>query len=265
MKRNQTIRIAAILFAVLPFAFSACVKDQCTRSHTYTYYTPVYKTKAEVRANIKSNAPKDVVNTGKLCILGNYIFLNEVDKGIHVINNANPSSPQRVTFIDIPGNMDIAVKGNILYADLYTDLVAIDISNPSNVTVKKVIENQFPHRYWSGGFVADNSQVIVEWQKVDTTVTESCGQDFWATIENDLGGGAFFANPLASAGSSSSSSPIGVGGSMARFTIFIQSAITISMCSISAIRLTLFTATVSISAGISKPFILLKINCSLAP
>jgi hypothetical protein len=49
---------------------------------------------------------------GKLFIQGHYIFLNEVDKGIHVIDNSNPAQPRNVAFIDIPGNVDLAVKGN---------------------------------------------------------------------------------------------------------------------------------------------------------
>jgi hypothetical protein len=218
MKKNRTTRIIAILLALLPIGFSACVKDQCKRTHTYTYYEPVYKTKAEVRANIKSNAPKELVNTGKFYILGNYIFLNEVDKGVHVIDNSNPSQPRNVAFIDIPGNLDLAVKGNILYADLYTDLVAIDISNPSTITVKKIIDFVFPERMYGNGFNPDNSKVIVEWKRVDETVTESCessggGPGF---IRNDmlLMTGAIALGPQASSGP-----PAGIGGSMARFTI----------------------------------------------
>ncbi|MBL7742735.1 MAG: hypothetical protein JNN00_04585, partial [Chitinophagaceae bacterium] len=238
MKKNQTIRVAAIIVALLPVAFSACIKDKCTRAHTYTYYEPVYRTKNEVRANIKSNAPKNIVNTGKLNIYGNYIFLNEIDKGIHVIDNSNPSSPRNIAFVDIPGNMDIAVKGNVLYADLYTDLVAIDISNPSSVVVKKIIENQFPHRYWGGGFYADDSKVIVDWRKVDTTVTESCNQDFWAMLRADAGGGVFFSNVSGSAGASSSTSPVGVGGSMARFTIMNNRLYTVSYSDLDVYNIT---------------------------
>ncbi|MEI9810605.1 MAG: hypothetical protein WDO16_23555 [Bacteroidota bacterium] len=178
-----------------------------------------------MRANIKSNAPKEIVKTGKLYIFGHYIFLNEIDKGIHVINNANPASPQQVAFIDIPGNLDIAVKGNTLYADLYTDLVAIDISDPSHAVVKKVIENQFPYRYWGNGFAPDNSQVIVDWKQKDTTVTESCEQNFLAvyTLDN---GGVFFSGSVANA--ASSTSPVGTGGSMARFTIMNDRLYTVS-------------------------------------
>ena len=78
----------------------------------------MYETRAGVKANIKSNTAKEVQNPGKLYIFGNYIFLNEIDKGIHIIDNSNPASPKNVAFIDIPGNLDMAVKGNILYADL---------------------------------------------------------------------------------------------------------------------------------------------------
>jgi hypothetical protein len=217
MKNNITIRTIAILVAILPVAFSACVKDKCKKTFTYTYFEPVYKTKAEVRANIKSNAPKELMNTGKLYIYGNYIFLNEVDKGIHVIDNSNPSQPKNIAFIDIPGNVDLAIKGNILYADLYTDLVAIDISNPLGIVVKKIVDFVFPERLYSNGFSADNSQVITEWKRVDTTIIEECGKPYWNPVRTDI----LFMTPAASTGiaNSSSSAPVGVGGSMARFTI----------------------------------------------
>lgn len=184
--------------------------------HTYTYFQPVYKTKAEVRANIKSNAPKELVNTGKFYVRGNYIFLNEVDKGVHVIDNANPSQPRNVAFIDIPGNLDLAVKGNILYADLYTDLVAIDISNPANVTVKKILDFVFPERLYSNGFIPDNSQVIADWKRVDVTVKEGC-DDSRRWFRRDM---MLFSTAGAGGNASASSGPAaGIGGSMARLTI----------------------------------------------
>ena len=239
MNKRLTVEVLSFLLIATMLSFSACIKDTCKQEYTYTYYEAVYKTKAEVRANIKTNAPRQAENTGKIYIRGNIIFLNEVDRGIHVINNANPSQPVNVAFIDIPGNMDMAVKGNILYADLYTDLVAIDITDPLNVKVKKVIEGVFPYRYWGGGFAgpANNSDLIVtDWVRKDTTVTSSCNQpgSWWGR-----GGDVFLSStralptvPLREAGSpsspSSSSSPIGAGGSMARFTIMNERLYTVS-------------------------------------
>ena len=173
--------------------------------------------------------------TGKIYIRGNYIFLNEVDKGIHVINNSNPSRPENVAFIDIPGNMDMAVKGNILYADLYTDLVALDITDPMNVKVKKVIEGVFPHRYWGGGFAGPDvtsDLIVTEWEKRDTTVTASCDQTgwLWGGRADVFMSAANASNSPATGGSNfvSSTSPIGAGGSMARFTIMNERLYTVS-------------------------------------
>lgn len=229
----------AIILLALPVSFS-CVKDSCKQLHTYSYYVPVYKTKQEVRDNIKSHGPKPVENPGKLNILGNYIFLNEVDKGIHVIDNANPSDPCNVAFIEIPGNLDIAIKGNTLYADLYTDLVALDISNPLNVKTKKIIDNLFPLRYYGNGFVGSgsNNTIIAEWVKKDTTVEMRCDNNFgpigiWFDTRN-----VFFSTASVGSQAGGSSSPIGVGGSMARFTIINNRLYTVNESALDVFNIT---------------------------
>ncbi len=232
MNKKLTVEILSFLLIATMLSFSACVKDRCEQEMTYTYYQPVYKTKSEVRANIKSNSPRQIETTGKIYVRGDYIFLNEVDKGIHVINNSNPSMPQDVAFIDIPGNMDMAVKGNILYADLYTDLVALDISDPLNVKLKKVVEGVFPHRAWGGGFAGPaitSDLIVTEWIKIDTTVTSSCDQVglMWGG-RPDVFMSAASATPGSGAPNVRSSSPIGAGGSMARFTIMNDRLYTVS-------------------------------------
>lgn len=215
-----TIVLTAMLF------LGGCVKDKCTQ--TYTYFMPVYKTSEEVRANIKSNQPKEIEKPGKLFIKGNYIFLNEVDKGIHLLDNSDPSNPKNVAFIDIPGNMDLAVKGNILYADLYTDLVTLDITEPLKVTVKSIIDNAFPHRSYTG-FQADKTRIITEWVQRDTTVNIDCsGGRFpiWGCANcMTLDARQTFGNKV-------SSSPYGMGGSMARFTIVNSYLYTVSTSSL---------------------------------
>ncbi|MDD2346168.1 MAG: hypothetical protein PHY85_08485, partial [Bacteroidales bacterium] len=64
-------------------------------------------------------------------------------RGIHVINNSNPESPQNIKFISIPGNYDISIRNNILYADNAKDLVSIDITNLDSVSVKSRIQNVY--------------------------------------------------------------------------------------------------------------------------
>jgi hypothetical protein len=201
----------AVCFVV--FFLQGCLKDKVTR--TYTILTPIYESKDAVLANIKNNTPQSVESPGKIFLYGNYIFLNEVDKGVHIIDNSNPSNPVRKAFIKIPGNVDIAVKGNTLYADMYSDLISVDISDPLNVKLLKDVPGVFPERsYYSsggiyGGFVADPNKIIVGWIRKDTTVEEKPMSRRFITL--DFAGAA----PLASAAKSTT----GIGGSLARFTI----------------------------------------------
>ncbi len=212
-----SLPIALLIVSVVTILFQSCVKDNCT-SH-YTYWEPVYKTTAEVRANIKTNPSKTIERPGKIYIRGNYIFLNEIDKGIHIIDNSNPAAPRNIAFIDIPGNLDMAVKGNMLYADFYSDLVAIDIANPQQITVTKFTENVFPERSWGNGFSPNPTQTVVDWVKKDTTVTIPCGGSngpFGGMKRADV-----FVSALSGGGNNAAaaSSPFGAGGSMASFTI----------------------------------------------
>lgn len=230
--KKRFLPVAACLL-LLSIFLNSCIKDTVKRTYTYTLYRPVYQTTAAVRANIKSNAATGVQQPGKLFVKGNFIFLNEVDKGVHVIDNTDPAQPKNVAFIDIPGNVDLAVKGNTLYADLYTDLVAIDISNPLDAHVTKIVENVFPHRYYSSYFSTDSAQVLItDWIIKDTTITETIAAGRWIEQNNNR----FFmmedavGNKMALAFASSSSatpSPVGMSGSMARFTIVSERLYTV--------------------------------------
>ncbi len=214
----QLTPLLVLFYAVL---LQGCLKD--TVSTTYTSYEPVYKTKAEVMADIKSSPATALVNTGKLAVYGNYILVNELNKGVHIIDNSNPSSPRNIAFINIPGNLDLAVKDNMLYADVFIDMVTIDISNPNNASLKKINYNVFPERIYSGGFMGDSSKYIVDWVKHEATEKAEVDKNremvirgIW--LEDALFSSGSFSNmtPTAQAGGTKSQS---VGGAMARFTI----------------------------------------------
>lgn len=203
-------------------ALQGCVKDSVKRS--YTFYRPVYKTRAEVRQQVRSAAAQPVQLPGKLFYKDGYVFLNEIEKGVHIIDVRNVYQPRVVSFVAIPGCIDLAVRGNILYADLDTDLVAIDISNPLQVQVTKILSGVFPHRYY-GSFVADSSRVIVDWERVDTTVRESAEFSWGLSqvqFDSFVGG---FSNRATVAGSGAQN---GTGGSMARFALADDRLYTVS-------------------------------------
>jgi len=107
-------------------------------------YVPIYKTEAEIKIDPKSSAGTPVSKPGKIYYKDNYLFVGEQGKGVHVFDNTNPSSPVNLAFIELTANNDVAIKGNVMYADNYTDLLAIDISNPTNVHVLSRTTNAIP-------------------------------------------------------------------------------------------------------------------------
>ncbi len=210
-KYNSVSKILVMAISIL-FIAPGCLKDKLTK--TYSILRPVYESKTTVLANIKSNQPVSLKEPGKIYLYGQYIFLNEINKGVHIINNANPSSPVNVAFINIPGNLDIAVKGNILYADLYTDLLSIDISNPLQAKLTKVLPHIFPEREYGNGFNPDTTMIIVDWIKKDTTIDISV---------NENGGGSGCPNCwfLSAAQDNNKNNAFvpGIAGSMSRFAL----------------------------------------------
>ncbi|MBL7723768.1 MAG: hypothetical protein JNK27_06450 [Chitinophagaceae bacterium] len=203
----------SLLFVVMSFVLQSCLKDKIM--YTYTLARPVYKEKAEVYANIRSNAPQGVQSPGKLFMLGNYIFLNEIDKGVHIIDNSNPANPVIKAFINIPGNIDIAVKGNTLYADLYTDMVVVDIANPLAARFEKFIPSVFPARNYSNGFIADSNRVIVDWIVKDTTVNYNDYRSMYKAELMMYSSAGTNSQPTSGGGGVTT----GIAGSMARFSI----------------------------------------------
>lgn len=210
-----------LLMAVL---FQSCLKDNCTQ--TFKVYRPVLKSKQEVRNSIKSTPARPLQKTGKLTLWGNYIFLNEVDKGIHVIDNSNPDKPVNLSFIEIPGNVDMAVRGNKLYADLYDELITIDISNPAGISYLGSSPGAFPHRAFPNGFTADTSMFIVAWSGKDTTVSINCTSPNWRAEADRVFAAA---GMLTQTSNVAAIAPVnGINGSMARFAVLHDYMYTVS-------------------------------------
>ena len=97
------------------------------------------------RASVKvSQAPEAITNHGKICFYEGYLYISETEKGIHIIDNRNPSSPKNIGFIEVIGNADLSIRNNLLYADSYVDLVWFDVSNPALPVLKGRLEDIFP-------------------------------------------------------------------------------------------------------------------------
>jgi hypothetical protein len=216
--RQFQICIAVLCCALI---LSSCKKDKCTQTVTYATYVPVYMSYADMRNGVKIGPAQPLKNPGKIYLKGNYIFANELNQGIHVIDNTNPSSPQNIAFIAIPGNVDMATNGNTLYADSYIDLLSFNISSISNITLVNRLQSALPYNCSSNGYSADSSQgVVTNWQKkmVTQKVSDNCNAQ--QPIMYDMFNGfSPTANSTTTTGNYGSTNVPGIGGSTARITV----------------------------------------------
>ena len=147
--------------------FNRCT-DQVEATVRYTHVRPVYTTTETLRNAVAVMPAKTITGTGKLFSHDKYLFLNQPGEGIHIIDNTDPSNPTTISFINIPGNFDLAAKGDILYADSYIDLLALDISDPLNVQVVKRVEDVFPRYNSYGHYTDEQLGIVTSWVEEET-------------------------------------------------------------------------------------------------
>jgi hypothetical protein len=213
--KNVFFALAIVIYIL---SLSSCLEDSCTETRTFVQYTPVYLTKAQFRTDISAEPTRKLENPGKFYFYKTYLFINDQGKGIHVYDLKNQTQPTKLAFYNIPGNFDIAIKGNVLYADNVIDLVALDISNIAQPKLVKRIEdyreiykNFEPLQYFAYSVKSDR-----------TTVLDCSNENFnsqFFTVDSNV----FFDKSTAPSSSVLSSSVsngnTGVGGSFARFTV----------------------------------------------
>ena len=105
------------IFVTIAFVFNSCIKNKSLK--TYTIYRPEYTVKESVKLSAKVQKPVALKDLGSFALYNNTMYVNERNKGIHVIDYSNPSSPVNKGFIPIPGNLGLSIKNNVMYADCY--------------------------------------------------------------------------------------------------------------------------------------------------
>lgn len=192
--------------------------DSCEVETTYIYYEPVYTSLADIRSAVTVTPPKAISTIGKIYFKDHFLFVNQPNKGIHVIDNSDPSNPAGVAFIEIPGSFDLAIRGNILFTDSYMDLVAIDISNRQAIKEIGRYENMFSQYNSYGFYVSEEQGVVTDW--VETQYVDVSRSP--CSSSPDHSEGIVLTSAEAAAFDAATAvSPVnpGIGGSMARFTI----------------------------------------------
>ena len=207
---------------VLLVAFTSACTDKIFE--TFTANAPVYMSYEELRAAVKMTSPREMNNPGKIYFKDNFIFINEKMEGVHVYDVTDPKNPQNKGFIEIPGNVDIAIKDNILYADSYIDLVSIDVSSFSAIKEVGRVQKVFPYTLptydtkYPLAKLDETKGVVTGWEV--KSVRQELEQRYYPVyyyydaVKWDSG---FYTT---SGINGTSGSTYGVGGSMARFGLY---------------------------------------------
>lgn len=137
MKNN----IIPLFFVIL--IFFSCDPDRSSLARSGDIYVPVYGKLADI-TKIEVEDQKPTVKAGKIYVFENYIFQNDINTGIHIINNTDRQHPVKIAFLKLPLSTEIAIKEHFLYTNNYKDLVVFDISTPAKPLLIKRVKDVFP-------------------------------------------------------------------------------------------------------------------------
>ncbi len=124
-------------FALIPVVLGVLFSFNSSSSD----YEPVLMTRESMEAAVQMRASREIEKPGKIWVSNQYIFVIEQYKGIHIIDNSNPSNPQNMGFIQVDGCTDVAVKGGMIYANNAIDLIGIK-TDLANKTIQVLSRNR---------------------------------------------------------------------------------------------------------------------------
>ena len=211
-----------LLFALL-ISFTSCLEDDCEATRRFVEYEAIYVQPEEFRKdNVDYFESRLLENPGKIYYYNNTLIVNEKYEGIHLYDNSDPNAPSYLGFISIPGNLDVSIKDNIMYADNYVDLLTIDVSNIKEPKLLDRQEEVFNiYELW------DELGYFVYTKETERTIELNCDDPnfnnpwFWRgnVIFADISLESFDAGVNNVSGSNSTTSTTGQGGSFARFSV----------------------------------------------
>lgn len=139
-------------------------------------YEPIFLSRTELNNSIELLPAVDIINSGKIYIIDNLLFVGEDREGFHIFDNSDPKKPVKLKFLKVPGSTDLAIRDRVLYINQATDLVTLrfDLSKES-IVLSKRIEHVFPQILSPDGLFADEipeNSVVVNWKPKNLNLTK---------------------------------------------------------------------------------------------
>lgn len=158
------------LIVFLSFVFTSC-NDEFV-GHSGLGMQPIYATMDQLNeiGNMEAQA---IRNSGPIYLIGDFFFMTEHKKGIHVFDIADEQQQDALTFIAIPAITDFTIDGHYLYADSWRDLVTIDLSDIYNVQLlsrqEGLIDPILYPTFYNGPFecIDESKGAVVGWEETE--------------------------------------------------------------------------------------------------
>jgi hypothetical protein len=169
-RRTTLLYRVALVGALVALVATACSTPAPVTDY-YVQSAPNTLTPDSLRNSIQVAPARPLQKTGKVLSAANTLYINRPYEGWHIIDNSTPSAPRNVGFITAPGSLDGIVIGSDLYLENSIDLVVLSISNGTNPTLVRRLQNVLPiptsPRQVAGAY--PSGQIVVGWH--DTTVS----------------------------------------------------------------------------------------------
>ena len=134
--RNRSFLKGLFVFIIISTIFSCEKKEDVFVEGM----SPIYVSPTDFSV-VRTESPRKFDKLGGIVNLGDNIFIVEKNKGIHVIDNTDPSAPYKIYFWNIPGCSQFTIEKDVLYADNSFHLLVIDISDFSKIKVVNYVKD----------------------------------------------------------------------------------------------------------------------------
>ncbi len=168
-------KLSIPFFIIISTLLQSCflIETNGGDSPEQSQYQPITMLRSDFENSTTFLPTQTIINSGKIYVKDQYLFVNEINEGFHILNNSNPETPENIGFLKVLGSTDIAIKGNILYINNASDLISI-VPNFENSTIEITnrISNTFSNALTISPdglnyYYPNNDEVIVGWELIN--------------------------------------------------------------------------------------------------
>ncbi len=142
--KTRMFSSACIVFGLFSIMATSRHPSQVVTEPYPGYDKPIYMPYDEFRASFEVLPPAPIAAPGKIFVKDHLLLINDINRGVHIIDNQNPAEPKPLAFLKILGSRDIAVFDHYLYVDSFVDFLVIDLQDPAGPQLIQRIEDIFP-------------------------------------------------------------------------------------------------------------------------